>query len=264
MSVVIETGALNTSKHAILVENILSANSMTASSGASDAPISNAVDGATFDFWTPTAMPADFTSNPGVASSADCMGVVAHDLGSKGVTIDLDYWDGASWVDIFDVSPADNATLMVVFPEVSATQFRATFTGSAAFSIGHMALGKRLAVPSGIVGDYAPPNWSKRSETLGAVSNSGQFLNQRVVRRGAATSISLGRVARSWFEQDGLAFQEAYNDGSPFFFAGWPDTLADDVAFCRRPGGGGSMQAPIIEKDWVSLSFEVESYVTAD
>lgn len=257
----IEPGTPETSKPTVLIENLFADGTLVASSEAANAQAANAVDGKTFDFWTPTVMPATFTVTLGASDAADCLCFAAHNLGSQGATLTLEQWDGGGWIAVATVAPTDDSTIMVLFPEVSSDQWRLNISGATAPSIGQASLGKRIVMPVGIVGDYTPTDWGERLDLLGGKTRSGQFLGQRIRARGAETTVNIGRMDRSWYLSTGRVFQSYYNSGQSFFFAGWPNTLPNDVAMCWRPPRSRETHGRITEQNWAAFSFDVECYV---
>lgn len=260
MSIQIESGATDTAKPMVLMENFFALGTVTASTEATDAEAENAFDGNTFDFWQPTALPATFEVDMGSADTADCLAIAAHDLGTQSATLYLETFNGSTWDIEATVTPTDDSTIMVLIPATLAQRWRIRITGSTMPSIGHMALGSRIVFP-GIVGDYTPTHWAETVEVLGGNSQSGQFLPARHIRKGASTTVPLGRIDRSWWETNGQAFATFYNEMQSFFFAGWPSVLSDDVALCRRMERSQELRATIVERNWVSVSFEVGAYV---
>lgn len=256
----IEPSAQDTSKPTVLIENLFAEGTLTASTEAVGAEAANAAHEGTFDFWTPTAMPATFAVDMGVARDADCLCIAAHDLGSKGATLTLETWNGAGWDAGPSIAPTDDSTIMVLFPLATNDQWRLSISGPTAINIGYAALGRRIVLP-GIVGDYTPTDWGERIEVLGGLTQSGQFLPQRVLSYGAETTVNLGRIEKNWHKQKGRAFQRHYDEGRAFFFAGWPDVLADDIAMCWRGERRQEMRTSIIEAHWMAMSFDVDCYV---
>lgn len=258
----IEAGATDTGKPCVLLENHFATGTLAASTEATDYDVENAVAENTYDGWQPTAMPAEMSVVLGASDAADCVAIAAHNLGSKGATVIVEYMDG-SWTEAASFTPTDDSTILILFPEQSSDEWRIRLTGSDEPTINFIMLGKRLVFPSGIVGDYTPTDWGARIDVLGGQSRSGQFLGQRIVRRGADTRVDVGRVPLSWYLADGLPFPQHYNEGRLFFYAGWPANLSNDLALCWRDERGGEIRPVISASDWVSLSFNVSCYVAA-
>lgn len=256
----IETGVTATAKPMVLVENLLASGTLTASTAATGFEGANAVANSTYDGWQPTTMPATLSVALSAADSADCIGIAAHNLGTSGATVIVEYLDG-TWQEAASYAPADDSTIIILFPEQSSDEWRIRLTGATAPTINFVMLGKRIDFAAGIVGDYVPTNWAAEVEILGGETVSGQFLGQRVIRRGAEARVNVGRVARTWAETTGQAFFDRFNNGLPFFFAGWPAGLPNDVAMCWRGELGREINPTIGEGGFVNIAFDARCYV---
>lgn len=223
----------------ILWDNLFTQGTLSASSEATDGEKENATDENTFDYWTPSSLPANLTVTLGSATTAAYAGIAAHNLGTNGNTLSVEYNDGVDWVELASITPSDDTTIMLAFDETSSDQFRFYISGGTAPSIGVAFIGDGLRFDSGILPGYTPLYMSDNVELLKSQSLDGQFITNRVNRRGANSSFDLNILERSFVE--GATFQnfrKHYNDGKTFFFASNPSELEDDVAYCWRQDGG--------------------------
>ncbi|WP_226780350.1 hypothetical protein [Oceaniglobus trochenteri] len=243
----------------VLYRNAFSEGTVTYSAGAATGP--NAIDGNTYDAWAPGAVPATASVTLGAAEYIDCLGLAAHTLAANGNTVTVEYLDG-SWLEAASFTPESDEPIMAVWPAVKAAQWRVRFSGGTAPLIGVMQLGKRLVFDRGIVGDYTPTNWGRTVEVLGGDTLGGQFLGQRIIRRGGETSVSFGSLEREWFEAQAAEFVRHYDDAKPFFFAGAPGAVPNDLAYCWRPDRSGELRPRYIESgQYVSLQMPVAFHV---
>lgn len=244
----------------VLWDSILLDGTVTASTEATDAPVENLLTDSTWDYWKPTTTSGTVTLT--LAGTASALGISAHNLGSKGATIDVKA-DGVSVLSA-TVSPADDKPLLILFDSTtSTTNWTVEITGaSAAFSIGNMMLGVPLVFESGIVPSYTPLYMAENVELLQNTSLGGQFFQNRVIRKSAETSISLNILERSFVE--GTAFQNFrnyYNEGRTFYWAAGPSTFEDDVAFCRRTSGGEMKPTFANAGIFYQVGLQLEAYV---
>ena len=224
----------------------------------------NAIDGNTYDAWTPGSLPATISTTLAAPSRLDCLCIAAHTLAATGTTLTLEYYNGTTWVEIEAFSPTTGGPVMLIFEPITATQWRVTFSGGTVPAIGVIALGKRLTMATGIAGDYNPTNWARTVDVLGGDTMGGQFLGQRIVRRGGQTRIPFGSIDREWFDTNAVAFIDHYNDAKPFFYAGGPRTVPNDLAYCWRPEGASEAARTLIEAGaLVRLSLDVAFHVAA-
>jgi hypothetical protein len=80
------------------------------------------------------------------------------------------------------------------------------------------------------------PLWqSQKVELLQSVSLGGQFLGNRVNRRGGEGSIILNILERSFIEGTSFqSFKTHYDNGKAFFFASSPADYDEDLAYVWR------------------------------
>lgn len=235
------SGAADADKPAILFDNILSRATLDASSTAIGAA-ANVLGPQTFDWWQASAMPATLTGTLAAAESCDCACIAAHDLGTKAATVIVQRWNGSGWVAVATYAPTDDAALMLIWPAVSADQWRIRFTGASAPKIGIAFIGSRLIVPEAVAAPYIPADMAQRVELMAARSLGGQFLGVSVYRRGLEGEAGFGPVPRSWVDGALRPFAAHYDAGGTFFFAGAPALMPGDVAYCWRSENAGELR----------------------
>ncbi len=243
----------------VLYRNVLAEGTLSASSETADGFAANALGPQTFDFWTPSAVPATLSVTLPETVECDACAIIAHELGSAGATLEVQFWNGAAWVTAMTITPEDDRDLLLIFGPRSSTQWRIRITDAIA-SIGVVMIGPRLLIPFGVVPDYTPINLALSVQLGPNVTLGGQFLGNRILRVGANTSIQLVPQERWWIEQDAKPFIAHYNSGKPFIWASCPDLLPEDMAYCWRAGetlaasyGAGAVYG--------SMSMEVAAYV---
>lgn len=260
----IETGATDTDKPCVLIENLFANGSISASSTASGTDIVNVAEENTFDFWTSgDGVPDTIDLTLSTANAADCLAIVGHNLGTNGNSVFLSYWDGAAFQTVASLAPSNDDTLFFIFPEQSSDQWRVFVNNGDAPTISYMMLGKRIVFPTGVVGNYTPSEWSQEADILGGETNSGQFLGQRVLRRSAEVSVNVGRLPLTWYQTNGGLFQDHFTSGRPFIYAGWPAGLPNDVALCWRGERNQAIRPSITEGSLVSLRWTARAYVAS-
>ncbi len=238
MSVTIIAGATETKNATLLSQNIFEEGTVTVSSETADGAGLNAVEDTTFDFWTPAAVPANITVDYGTSVECDCLGIASHDAGTNGTDLRLEHSsDGVIWTQIgSDVSPLTDDTIMIVFQSTSARYWRVVQATSVC-SIGVIKLGKRLVMPSGVLSGFVGVNHANRVDLLTNTSIKGQYLGTRIKRIGAETNINFGMIETSFADNDFAVFEEHFNSGRTFFYAGSPSEWPEDYGYCWRTGG---------------------------
>lgn len=243
----------------ILYENVLAQGTLDFSSETADGFAANALGPQTYDFWTPSALPATLGTTLVAAQACDACAIVAHTLGSSGATIFVEYFDGV-WVEAYSVTPTDDTDLMLIFVEASSTQWRIRITGATTPHIGIAIIGKRFFLPEGVLGDYTPINLALDIELATSITVKGQYVGTFVKNKGASADIPLPLQERTWIEGAARPFIAHYNYGQPFIWASCPGLLADDISYCWRAGDTlrVSYRAGLELGD---VSMKVEAYV---
>ncbi len=259
----IETGFdQQTTSPMVLAEDFFFGGTVTASSEVDGSPGTSAGEQNTYDGWLPSAMPATLTSVLASDSQADCLCIGAHDLGTQGATVILEYLDG-SWQEAASFSPTDDSAIVILFSAQTSDEWRIRLTGATAPFIGFMMIGERTVFSAGITGDYTPTNWGTETELLSGISVSGQFIGTRVKKRLASTRIRLGLFSISLMSQELEDFVLKYNDGEMFFYAGYPSVLPKDAGLCRRSESSRDLNPTIVQGDLIDILLEVDIHVPA-
>lgn len=237
MSIQVETGASNSDNPKLLFDNILERGTVTFTTQAADGQGLNALEDSTFDFWTPTALNGIMELDYGSAVSADCIGIAAHTAGTNGSVVFVrSSSDAITWSDpLITFDPLTDETLMGVFPEVTARYWRVVIS-DAICSLGVVKLGKAITIPTGVISGHIGISHSKRVDLLTNISAGGQYLRTRVKRIGAEASINFGLLETDFVENTMATFEEHYNSGRTFFYAGAPVTFPNDYGYCWRSG----------------------------
>lgn len=238
MSVVIVSGSDDTLNATVLYQNILDEGTVTVSSETADGAGLNAVEDTTFDFWTGGAAYSSITIDMGVSTECDCIGVAAHTIGTVGANIGVSYSnDDITYSNTgFYESPLTDETIMGIFPAVSARYWRVWISNGPA-SVGVIKLGKRLVMPCGVLSGYTAINHANVVELMTNTSVKGQFLGARINRVGAATNINFGLVDTDFVDNNMAMFEDHFNSGRTFFYAGSPSEWPDDYGYCWRSSG---------------------------
>lgn len=244
---------------AIVWKNILGYSTPTATTEATNGEAENVIDEATNTYWTPTALPATITFNLDTSRTAGYLGVASHNLATSQCSITLEEYSGGSWNVVFTHTPTDDSIILFPFTEDTSDQWRVIVDGVSAPSIGVLFLGEALQFETGILPAYTPLYMAEDVELLTSRTITGQFMPNRVQRKGLSTSFSLNILDRAFVEgTDFQNFRRYYNDGGPFFFMSNPSGLTEDVSYCWRQDGGEIK--PTFENDGIfykaSLSLE--------
>lgn len=168
---------------------------------------------------------------------------------------------GASWISVTDwITPDDNSAIMVLFPTESGDLWRINQRNGPA-SIGVVMLGEKLAFEYGIT-DPVSFRHGKRIEVMGGNSIGGQFLGQKIRRKGGNTTLDFPWLTSDWVNNQMAVFEGHYNAAKPFGMALRPDYDDQEVAYCWRPDNGSELR-PQSQANGraMSMNMQVDYYV---
>lgn len=261
----IETGnVFDASAPTALYENLLSEGTLSGT-GSTGFEVGNAITGTTWDFWRP---PSSAVASIQVvltsAAVADCAAISAHDMFTNGASFRVQYSanGGTTWSNATDwITPTDNDDIMVLFPEFTGNAWRLQQQNGPA-SVAVILIGKKLAFDGGIDGARVGFAHGNRVEVMGGNSIGGQFLGQRVRRRGGNTRVTFPWLPSQFVDNTMAEFQVHYNDGRPFAFAGSPSYDRSDLAYCWRPDTGSELRPSYIQNGIAAeVNMELDYYV---
>lgn len=184
-------------------------------------------DSLTYEYWKPTALPADWENETG-SFTADYCAVASHDLFSTGCSVKVQYWDGASWVDIIGTTVvADNSPLFFIFEPVTADKFRLRITsGTGNPEIGVIRFGEAMQMTQPVYGGIAPPHLNRNTVLTTNNSETGQYLGRSVRRVALPFSFPFAHLKAAWVYSTFREFVLSV-ESEPFFMAWRPETFTD-------------------------------------
>lgn len=245
----------------MLIDNVFRRGAVTASSEdtATNGWLENAIDGQTFDWWQPTALPAWLQTTQSTAQPVDCGLIAVH----NSLTFVFQYHDGSGWVNLHDpVESNTTAVVMVVFSEVIATQFRIRVTefggaGTDAY-LGVVMLGKSIRFPRRFYGGHAPITLNRTTDMVPIITEGGLEKGIMTLRTGASTSVTVQHCPATWVRDNLDGINNALRI-LPFGFAWRPVTHPDDVAYCWLNKEIRATNNGI--RDLMDLAFDFDAYV---
>lgn len=229
----------------VLWQNVATTGNLSSANGVeTDGAIANCLSGTTWDFCLPSV-----SSNTaalemtGSGLRLDCVGIAAHNLGTLGATVQVQYSDnsGSSWTDAGagSISPADDQAILWRFDSQAHDDWRLYISGisSGQPAIGVLVMGAELVFQRRLYQGYAPPITPNDITMQANISEGGHLLGSSVVRRGSTAQADLSIVSPSFLRSAAwTAFQEHFNDGGAFFWA-WRPGKYGDCHWAWREGG---------------------------
>ncbi|MDA0780679.1 MAG: discoidin domain-containing protein [Rickettsiales bacterium] len=235
MSVVIDGSLVNPDYPRVCYNNLSAAAAITASSEATDFDKENVQDGLTSTFWKPTSQDSYLEFDMGSATTIDYIGIAGHNCGTQGNTINIQYWDGASWQTIDTITPTDDSVILFLFESQNRQIFKIEFTGGSVPSVASIFMGVQLVMERQLYGGHTPIIFAKQHVIRPNISETGQYLGRSVVREGAFLRADFPNLTAAWVRTNILPFIEDAVD-NPFFFAWRPTSYPDEVCYCWTDG----------------------------
>ena len=244
----------------IMYDDIVNAATLTPSTEETGFEAVNIADYLTWDFWKPTALPATLEIESLAAADVDYALIAAHNLGTVGASISIDYWDGAAWVEIVsEVSPGNDSVLAFLFTSVTSNKFRLNVSGGATMpSVGVFMLGTALAVERKLYKQHTPITLGRRTLIRPQSSEAGQWLGRSIQRDGVATTITFNNLTSAWVRASLDPFIVAARTRA-FGWAWRPADYPAEVAYCQAVGDINPVNSG--PRDFMSVSFKVEGLV---
>ena len=205
---------------------------VSASSAQEGFPASAAANELTYEFWRPTALPAQWSVDAGRDVAVDYCGIASHTL--RGLSIQVQYLGAEGWTTVGERTPADNRPIMILFDRVEAQEWRINIIGSgSAPSVGTVFFGQALQMQRGLYGGHSPITLSRQTTREPNRSERGQWVGMSLVRGGTRADFSWRHLTADWYRQNFDPFVEYATQSSGTFFIAWrPQQFPQEVGYC--------------------------------
>lgn len=192
----------------------------------------------TDSFWRPTAAPAHWgIVQPSGTVVASYVGVAAHDLAGKVVTVETRETAASAWVPIPGLSftPDSAEPILFLFTPRNHNGFRLAVSGGVP-TVGVIFIGRATEFPRRAT--FAPSVSLQRArQTVYSINQSdrGQWLGRTKLRQQMNPQMVVDNLPEAWIaaEFDALA---AHAENDPFFVADRPGQYPDSVAYAWTTG----------------------------
>lgn len=203
---------------------------VTASSEADGFNAERAATQQTADGWQPDAMPATWELDAGEPVGVNYCGIAAHDLGSTGATVFIEYED-SGWQTVLEISPEDDTALFFLFPAIEAQEWRVRVTGSDAPTLGHIRFGQVLTAPRMATYTGTPIDEGEQVRLRYQQSETGEFLGTVSEGNGLSFSMQLDHLPEAFRQGPWREFKRFAERGNTFFIAPKPQAYPREVAY---------------------------------
>lgn len=212
--------------------NWLSGGTASASTTATSYFANGPLNTLTYELWKPSSLTATWEYNHGSSASADFCAIGAHNMGTNGNTLNVQYYNGSTWVDLIAATAiTSDAPIFVIFASTAAQRWRIQISSGTAPTIGVVKFGLALQMERPIYGGHAPVSMARQTALRSNYSETGQYLGRSKKRMFFATSYEWQNLSASWVEANWPDLQDAI-EAEPFFIA-WRPGFKEDVGFCQ-------------------------------
>ena len=185
----------------------------------------------TYEKWKADTLPATWEYDHGSSAAVDYCVIGAHNIGTTGASVAVQYYNGASWVDlIVSTTLSSDMPVFAIFDETTAQRWRVSVSGSLAPKLGVIKFGKALQMPRPIFGDHSPLDYGRVTTMRTNESVTGEFLGRTKLRNSLQTSFDWQHITRAWVDANWKDVQLALEE-EPFFIA-WRPGGYSEVGLC--------------------------------
>jgi hypothetical protein len=239
-------GASDVTWPMVLYDNMLARGVFSGGAAAAGTAYENVLGPSTFDYWQPASPTGTLYCTLPTPEDCDCIFIAAHDVGSKGGTIDFQVSPDlvSPYVTVFTFAPSDDAAAGIIFASRSVQRFRfyATDAPAGSMSFGIVSAGLRLVFPAWLQPPYVPMNEARRVKIRNSVSLGGHYLGASKYPSAGDAEVVFSPLPRSFVDGALRGFSKHYNGGGVFFWCGNPAAMPDDIGYCWRANGSGELR----------------------
>lgn len=153
----------------------------------------------TYQNWRPTALPATWEITFPGARVVSYFALAAHNLGSKGCTVNFQTWNGSSWVTHGSHTPTDDSPILFLCARKTVTRARIQITGGSIPDVAVIQFGDATEFPqrAAYVGrqDY---DQLIQTEYRTVMSDGGHVLGRYSDRKSLSLSLQVDDLSEAW------------------------------------------------------------------
>ena len=226
--------------------------STTATGFFADAPN----DSLTYDKWKPTALPATWEQDFGSALFTDYCCIAGHTMGTNGNTLQVQYHNGTTWVDLINEAIEDDEPIYCIFEVKTRQRFRIVISNGTVPTIAVIRFGASLQMEQAMYRGITPIKMNRKTTVRSTQSETGQWLGRTKIRNALVGGFSWTNLTSAWARTNIHPFIKAI-ETEPFFIAWRPGTFTDvDYCWTTTNPGGPTYTGPV---DHMSFDVNVEA-----
>lgn len=224
---------VSTNAGIIAYQNLVTFDTVTATSELSNRPVTNLANPATSFAWEATGTATQTLTINTDGRDVDYIGIARHNLAQVGLTVEVKF-NGVTVLQPQSVS--DNQALLFLFNLATPTTVEIIITGATeAPTIAVLYVGKSVKLQRNIYVGHTPITYGRDRNTINGISENGQYLGEIVVNESSSTQVSLQNLTPTWYRNTLDPFF-AQKPRRPCFWAWRPATYADEVGYCWVEG----------------------------
>lgn len=226
---------LNPNQPRLCWQSFVDPDNVTATSETDENPVTNLTNPATSFVWQASST-AQQDIDFGVEGEVDYIGIARHNFGGA-TEVRLQFKIGTDYVTVRDwFQPPLQQTILILFNIASPDEVRISIRGNVSPPIlGVVYIGRATVIQRRIYVGHTPITYGRNVQTVGAVSESGQYLGELVRRESRSTSIALQNLTPQWY-RDELDPFVSQRPRRPAFFAWRPQSYPNEVGYMWLSG----------------------------
>ena len=214
-------------------QNVVTFNTISATSELSNAPATNMSNAATAFGWEATSTATQTITINSNGQEIDYIGIARHNLNQAGLTLTVKF-NGVTVATKTDLS--DDQSIMFLLSLASPTTVTLEISGATtAPKIAVLYAGKSIVLERNIYVGHTPITMGIERNAVNGVSESGQYLGEVIRNRSLITSVSLQNLTADWYRANLEPFFDR-NPRPPCFWAWRPTDYPAEVAYCWIEG----------------------------
>jgi len=213
-------------------KNLVTITNLTATSEATNYPVTNLANPSTASFWKSAITTTQYIT-VNVTGTADYVGIARHNLGTVQAIVSVEAFNGTSWVEIFaEKILSDDAPAILRFTNTPAGGFRLKLQAASAVpQIAILYVGELLELQRRIYVGHTPIPYGRQTTIQSGRSENGNFLGRVILQETLSSSVQLENLTPNWYRESLDPFIIAAKT-KPFFYSWRPSSYPDEVGFC--------------------------------
>lgn len=178
-------------------KNIVTFDSITATSELLDRPITNAANPATAYTWEASSNADQTITVDTGGQTINYIGIARHNLNQLGLTLRIDL-NGVTVVPAQAVS--DNQAILFLLNTATPDEVELVIEGATdPAKIAVLYIGQTTLLQRNIYVGHTPMEYGRDRQTVNGLSENGQYLGELVVRESKTTQVNLQNLTPDWY-----------------------------------------------------------------